>query len=345
MIRVLIVEDSKTTFEMMESYFGSDPDLMVVDHAENGKVACDLVANLNPDIILMDLHMPVMDGLEATKVIMAYYPKPILLMSSSSVENNSSTLFQALSYGALDVVSKYPFESEATDKEREDFVQKVKILSRINVIHHPLAKLEKNEALYSKRNLISKSKTPYEIIAIVSSTGGPSALVEIFKRLPENFPIPIVLVQHISPGFAEGLVSWLQSQIKLDVKLAQENDCLEKGIIYLSPSDYHISISPVKKIELREGDVVDGHCPSGTVLLSSIAESFGEKSIGIILTGMGRDGVAGMKAIFDKGGMTLVQDEKSSIIYGMPKEAMDLGYAKLQLDLEGIAQKLIEFVS
>ena len=345
MIRVLIAEDSPTIAKLIEAYLSRDPEIMVVGLATNGREACEMVEKYKPDIVTMDMHMPVMDGYEATKQIMAYYPTPIIVLSSSVFRMGTDKVFEALSYGALDVMKKSSFEDiDATDEERNELIYRIKLLAKIQVVHHPLAKIEKH-----RKQLLAQAeaqKHPHlhsKIVGIVASTGGPNALSALLKDIPSDFSAPILIVQHMSPGFVDGLVSWLAGEIKIKIKLATQGEIVQPGVVYVAPTGLHIRVNESMQIQLTNEDPVDGHKPSGTGLLQSLAKVFGVNSMGILLTGMGRDGAKGLEAIYVARGYTIIQDEKTSAVYGMPKMAKELGVAREELPLNKIALSLVKW--
>ncbi|MBI1883278.1 MAG: chemotaxis-specific protein-glutamate methyltransferase CheB [Chlamydiae bacterium] len=345
MIRVLVVEDSLLETKLISEILGSDPDVTVIAVARDGNEAIAQVEKLRPDLVTMDIHMPKMDGLEATKQIMAYHPTPILVLSSSIFSRGADKAFKAMSYGALDVVEKAFFKGKELDEVwRKEFLEKVKFLSKIKVIPHPLAKLEKGFKHADLPPICAKTSGGMKIVAMVASTGGPQALLEILKSLPKNFPAPLVLVQHIASGFTEGFVKWLSDQTQVKVKMAQQGEALNPGVVYVAPSGLQMRVTPTHKIELKDDPPYDGLQPSGTVLLKSAALAFGNQSLGVVLSGMGKDGAEGLKCIYETKGHTLVQDEMSSVVYGMAKAAMDLGVVHEALPLSEIASRIIKWV-
>lgn len=348
MIRVLIVEDSLVMAKLIAAILNSDSQIMVAGTAKDGEEAVRLAPKLRPDIITMDIHMPKMDGLEATKQIMAYSPIPILIFSSSVlvVEKGVDKVFKAMSYGALDVMEKNLFEGDKVDEKlKNELIKKIKFLSTVRVIPHPLAKIERRTRKLSPLLRGIKKETGEKIVGIVASTGGPQALAAILKALPKDFPTPIVMVQHISPGFAEGLVNWLNTESSLKVKMAENDEPLKPGTAYLAPTNLQMSVTLSKRVSLSSEPAVGGYCPSGTVLLQSIAETYGNTGIGVLLTGMGCDGVDGLKEIHDAKGYAIAQDEASSIIFGMPKAAINLGAADKVVSLDDMADQIMKWVA
>lgn len=343
MIRILIVDDSPLVVQVLAQIIATDPELCIVGVAHDGKEAVEKARGLKPDLITMDIHMPTLNGVEATKQIMAYSPTPILLFSSAVNGDQMHQAFEALSYGALDAVEKHGFleGDEIPEEMVQDFIARIKSLSKVKVISHLLGKLEQNRSSSpSHLSNILPGKSLDKMIGIVSSTGGPHALLTVLKEIPPSFPVPIAVVQHISIGFVERLRDWLQSNLSLQIKVAKHKESCEGGVVYLAPSNFQMRIVQEGGIVLTHEPKVAGQKPSGTVLLSSIASAYKSKALGVILTGMGEDGAAGLKAIYDAGGHTIVQDESTSVIFGMPQKAIDLGAAKEILSLSQIASKI-----
>ncbi|MFQ5901133.1 MAG: chemotaxis-specific protein-glutamate methyltransferase CheB [Thermodesulfobacteriota bacterium] len=340
-IRVLIVEDSPLMCKMLTSTINSDPKLLVVGTAYNGKEAVELVPKLRPHVITMDINLPVMDGFEATKQIMAYNPTPIIVLSLSVFKGGMDKAFKAISYGALEVVEKAPLESTQDNKVAKQLIEKIKFLARVKVIHHPLAKIERRKL---ETIDIPKRKGTRKIIAIVASTGGPDALLRILKRLPKEFASGIVIVQHISNGFTEGLAEWLDSECQIRVKIAEDSEEIKAGIAYIAPSCLHMEVKTGERIGLTKGDSLHGHIPSGDILMESVGRVYKREATGIILTGMGRDGANGMRIIRQYHGNTIAQDEETSIIFGMPKAAIDMNIVDMVMPLDKIADEIVRIL-
>lgn len=337
-IRVLVVEDSPLMCKVITNILNPDPQILVAGITHNGKEAVEIVPRLKPDIITMDINMPVMDGFEATKQIMAYNPTPILVISDSVFKMGMDRIFKAISYGALDVLDKSELEIGEDRKSGGVLIEKIKFLSSVKVIHHPLAKLRKETPVLHLET--PKKKGPDRIVAIVASTGGPQALLKILKRFPKDFPCGIVIVQHITSGFVEGLVDWLDNECQLKVKVGEDSEEIRPGVAYIAPDRLHMRVEEGGKIALANEPTYEGHRPSGDVLLDSVARVYREGTVGTILTGMGRDGAMGMKAIKQLRGQTIAQDEKSCIVFGMPKVAIDMDVIDTVLPLERIAGKI-----
>ncbi|MEW6324267.1 MAG: chemotaxis response regulator protein-glutamate methylesterase [Nitrospirota bacterium] len=338
-IRVLVVEDSATTSRLLETFLNSDPQIAVVGVARNGRDATELVQKLRPDLVTMDINLPVMDGFEATKWIMAFQPTPILILSTRVYQGGRDNVFQAIAYGALDVVEKVPFVPGGDGAK--ELIEKVKRLSRVRVIRHPLAKLEQQRLELQ----IDAPPAGRRLVAIGASTGGPVAIFDVLRRLPAHFPASVAVVLHIAKGFTEGFVEWVRADCALRVQLARHGESLESGVVYVAPDDRHLRVVKPGLIHLSDDPPVQGHRPSVTALFESAADSYGSAAIGVLLTGMGRDGARGMQAIKERGGRTIAQDEQSSIIFGMPRAAIELGAVDRVLPLPDVAETLIRWMA
>jgi two-component system chemotaxis response regulator CheB len=341
-IRVLVVEDSPLMCKILTSRLNADPQILVVGVANNGKEAEDLVPRLKPDIITMDMDMPVMDGLEATKQIMAYHPTPILIVSSSVFRIGMEKVFKAISHGALDVIDKSELELVGDKKSGEALIGKIKFLTSARVMDQPPEKFRSERSVVGLK--APRKKVLDKVVAIVASTGGPQALLKILKRLPEDFPCGIVIVQHITTGFLPGLVDWLTKECKIKIKIGEDSEEIRSGVAYLAPDNFQMRVEQGGKISLSNEPANNGHRPSGDVLLESVARIYGKGSVGVILTGMGRDGAMGMKAIKQSRGKTIAQNEKSCVVFGMPNAAIEMNAIDEVLPLERIVEEVVLMV-
>lgn len=350
-IKVLLVEDSPIALEILQRLLSSSEEVKVVGTARNGKQALDIIQGSNPDVICVDLFMERMDGLELTRQVMAKYPRPILVVSNAVQSTDTDNIFQFLQAGAVDVFPKpatgLPSEYE---KVKTALINKIKVLSGVRVFTKPLKDLQtpkvaSSPAISTKQpptvDPIAALKSQFKVLAIGASTGGPSAFEKILYNLPANFPMPVICAQHISEGFLEGMVNWLDQHCALKVKIAQVGDLPQPGTIYFAPEMRHLELDPRGKFIYSEGTQARAYCPSITMLFKSITRFYGKTCIGVLLTGMGNDGAEGMKSIFDNEGLTIAQDESTSIIFGMPKEAIDLGAARYVLPIQDIAPFLL----
>ncbi len=336
MIRVLLVDDSPIALHILQRLLSRAPDIQVVGTAANGKDALDLLPLLHPDVICTDLHMPVMDGLEFTRAVMSNQPQPILVLSVS-VEASSHNVFQLLEAGAVDVYPKPRDILDADqDKLAKELASKIRVIAGVHVFRRNGA--TKRAPLPP---LALPPHSPVRIVAIGASTGGPQALREILIRLPADFPLPVVCVQHIGSDFLSELVTWLNEAAPLPVRKAAQGEIPQAGIVYFAPEDTHLEFDDSGRFELSHAPPSEGHRPSVSVMLRAIARRYGTGAVGVLLTGMGRDGAEGMLDIATAGGVTIAQDEASCVVYGMPREAVALGAAQHVLPLEQIAPALI----
>lgn len=342
-IRVLVAEDSLTIRKRFVEILGRDPEVEVVGEAENGKDCIELCRDLKPDVVSLDMVMPVMSGLAATEYIMAYCPTPILIVSASLNRGESWKTYDALAAGALDVMDK-PKCDGLEDGWGHAFISRVKLLSRIKVVTHLRGRRRNvSHPDHEASTRPSKEPSPYKLLAIGTSTGGPAAVAEVLRNLPANFPLPILLVIHIGPAFAESLAEWLNSQSPIPVTYARDGELLPAigtGRVIMAPPDRHLKLVHGR---LRVTLDPERHCcrPSVDVLFESLAQEEGRCTIAGLLTGMGRDGAEGLLALRKAGALTLAQDELTSVVFGMPKEAIRIGAAERVLAVDEIAPTLI----
>jgi two-component system chemotaxis response regulator CheB len=339
-IRVLIVDDSAVARQSLRFILESHDSLTVVGEAKNGEEAIAMTERLEPDVITMDIRMPRMDGLEAVQRIMESNPVPIVIVTSVDLSEEAELSREAMRRGALSVVER---PTTVDDRARERFarrlVRKVKLMSDVKVVHRSRSTRSttpKNPGVAKPAPVPRPKAAKIEIAAIGASTGGPAALHQVIGSLPEDFPVPILVVQHISFGFVDGLASWLDKDCALRVKVAEARDRVEAGVVYIAPDDHHLGISSYGRVRLSTDGNVDGHRPSATYLFNAVAQSYGPAAVAAILTGMGRDGAAGMKALHDRGAVTIAQNEESCVVFGMPKEAIALGAIDREISLDQI---------
>lgn len=344
-ISVLLVEDSPVALEILDRLLASSPDIKVVGKARNGKEAIDLIPKLQPKVICTDLHMKEMDGLELTKQVMANYARPILVVSTSVQKSDTNTIFELLQAGAVDVFPK-PNTGLASDYEqvKRDLINKIKVLSGVTVFTKrqtpPIVVPPVNNFVFP----VDKTRA-IRVITIGASTGGPQALHKIIAQLPANLPVPVICIQHISQGFLQGLVDWLDSECLIKVKIANAGEIPQPGTVYFAPDKSHLELNTQGKFIYGLSLPVDGHCPSVTVTFKSVAKFYGRAAMSILLTGMGRDGASGMQYISDAGGITIAQDEKTCVVFGMPSEAISLGIVQHVLPIQDIAPLIVKKLS
>lgn len=343
MIRVLVVDDSTFFRETFSAILQKDPDLTVVATAKNGREAVELVQSHRPDIVTMDVNMPVLNGYEAVEEIMALCPTPIVMVTASPSKQDKEAVVKALALGALDVVPKPDLARAADVKQATgDLLEKIKLFSTAHVVRH-LSGLRKLRGTPPTAKAEAPGKAT--VVAIAASTGGPAALAEIFSSLPEDLAATIVVAQHIAEGFTPTLVEWLASVTSFEVRAGEAGCPLRSGLAVVAPSSRHMRVDSNGKIQVLDLPPVHGCKPSGDVLLSSVAETYGDRAIGVVLTGMGCDGTEGLKAIRGRGGATIGQDESSSAIFGMPKSAIDAGVVDRILPLEKIVGEIVQLTA
>lgn len=340
-IRVVIADDSLVAREMLSTILSSDPDIDVVGLANNGAEAVDLVERLRPDLVTMDIHMPKMNGLEATEKIMAFSPTPILVVSSSVHGEGIGLAFDALTLGALEVIKK-PEPRDWADLERigSEVLRKVKFLSRVKVITHIRGRQTRREELAPGAPTMASGRS---LVAIGSSTGGPSALLTVFEQLPANFPVPILVAQHIADGFVPGLVSWLDGSCRIKITGAEEGMTPEPGTVYISPTGVNIGLDG-KQIALKKPTAGQLYIPSADTLFESVARAYGKRAVGVILTGMGADGASGLKQLHGRGAATIAQDEETCTVFGMPRAAIEMGAADQVLPIQAIGAAIAALI-
>jgi two-component system chemotaxis response regulator CheB len=363
-IRVLVIEDSQTVRKHLVEALGAAPGFEVVGEAADGQQGIDLCLALRPDVVTLDMILPLLNGLQVTEHLMAYCPTPILIVSSSTNRGELFQTYQALAAGALDVLDK-PRGDEPAGDWSERFVSTLKVLARIKVITHPRARLDTRVATLSGRRARAQGSPPslaapgdaatppsasqrparvggLRAIAIGVSTGGPAALVALLQGLPEDFALPILLVIHLGPLFAPAFGEWLSEQSPLPVAYAQDGALLPRPghpQVLIAPPDRHLELR-AGRLLLTQGPALHSCRPSVDVLFTSLAAELGPRCAAGLLTGMGKDGARGLLAIRRAGGRTLAQDEATSVVFGMPMEAIRLGAAERVLPLDQIAPAL-----
>lgn len=345
MINILVVDDSETEAAIITTIIESQSDMSVIGVARNGEEAIEQTLRLNPDLITMDIQMPIMDGLEATRRIMAGNPTPIVVISSTVSKDSVQSTFKILEAGALDALAKPTnIFIPAFEEERQHIIQTLRIMSEIKVARKRYTSTQMKSP-FGKSTLISSSKSEqqYEVVSLGISVGGPQTLKKIFSQLPHNFALPIVIVQHMSPGFIGGYAEWLASYSKLAVKCADDMERIKNGTIYLAPDDHHLIIERIHghlHAKLVKGEVIDGFYPSITALLKSVTKACGERAIGGLLTGMGSDGAQGLLEMKRAHSHTFIQDKESCIVFGMAAVAQSLGAVDEVIQLDNIADRL-----
>ncbi|HYT83052.1 MAG TPA: chemotaxis-specific protein-glutamate methyltransferase CheB [Gemmatimonadales bacterium] len=343
MIRVVVAEDSLTVRELLVEILESDPEIQVVGQAKNGTEAVELATRLKPDLVTMDVHMPVMDGFAATKEIMVQAPTPILIVSSSASGRDVELSLNAMRAGALMVIAKPDDPRSARfDGRREELVAMAKAMARVKVVRRWAPQ---SSAAPPAPAPPLRPGAPVRLVAVAASTGGPAALQRILSALPRDFAAPILVVQHIAMGFVAGLAEWLSASCNLRVKVAEPGQPLLERTVLLAPDDRQLGVARDGRVVVADAPPVNGFRPSGTYLFTSAAQAYGASLAAVILTGMGSDGVEGLRAVRAAGGRVLAQDEASSVVYGMPAEAVAAGVVEEVLAVDAIAPRLAELVA
>src|SRR5215472_3665371 len=352
MIRVLVVDDSLTVRARLVEVLGADPDLQVVGEAADGQRAIELCESLRPDVMTLDMMLPLVDGLAVTEHVMAYCPTPIIIVSSSTNRGEVFNTCEALAAGAVEVLDK-PSIDEPPDAWGQRLVSLVKLVSRIKVITHPRGRLgqrARDQYLQSVRPRhepptpvpVRPTETGYRLVAIGTSTGGPRAVVDVLSRLPSSYPLPILLVIHIGRLFAAGFAEWLKGQSPVPVSVAGDGMPLPapgEARVVMAPPDVHLVVDG-GRLRLTHDPERHSCRPSVDVLFESLARELGPSAIACLLTGMGRDGAEGLRALERAGAMTIAQNEQTCTVYGMPREAIKIGAAKRVLPIEEIGPLL-----
>lgn len=332
-IRVLIVDDSPFIRKALLRIFESEPSIAVVGVARNGKEAIEKIIELEPDVITLDIMMPDMDGIETLKIIMETKPTPVLMLSQYTHEGTELTL-NALEFGAMDFVDK------STTGLMDFFGLAKEIISKVKAItgQKPLRIASSSMALqdYKSRGII-------DAVAIGTSTGGPHALQVLLPRFPKDISFGVLIVQHMPHGFTGPLAKRLDTMCQIHIKEAEEGDEIEPGIALIAPSGLHMKIRKTQKlIRLDMEPLNTVHRPSVDVLFQAVADNYGSRSIGVILTGMGSDGAKGIRLMKEQGAVTLAQDEETSVIFGMPKVAIESGVIDKVAPITSMAEEILK---
>ncbi len=346
MIRVLIVEDSPVVQQFLEHVLSSDPAVEVIGIARDGEEAIEMAKQRTPHVITMDIHMSGMNGFEATRKIMESCPTPIIVVSASWDAREVETSFRAMEAGAVAILAK-PRGGAGPELEPEarELIQTVKLMSEVKVVKrwprkenpaigHPVPEIE-----------VEQAPAAIEAVAIGASTGGPVPIQTILSALPTQFPAPVLVVQHIASGFVSGFAEWLAGSSRLQVKVAVDGEHIETGRVYVAPDEFHMGVRGDRRIALSREEPENGMRPSVSHLFRSVAHAYGGNSVGILLSGMGKDGAEELKLMRDRGAITFAQDEGTCVVYGMPGEAASLGAALYALPPDKIAAAVTRLVN
>jgi two-component system, chemotaxis family, protein-glutamate methylesterase/glutaminase len=378
-IRVVVVDDSALMRRVITGLLEQDPAIRVVGAACNGREAIEMVQELRPDIVTMDVRMPVMDGLATTEHLMAYCPTPILVLTASLARHDVDITFKMLGAGALEVIEKpSAADSHALDRAGRALIRRIKVLARVKVVTHLRGRRKPNDGPdapkevrqqrsgeqegsgqrvkeTSKKNgdhtiQVSPPVTrpdgppPFPLIVIGASTGGPRVVYQILAGLPRDLPAAVLVVQHIAEGFSAGMAEWLANASTLPVHLAHEGRALKPREVLVAPDRRDLLITRENTVHLSENPLLIQR-PSIDICMQAAAEVFGSRAIGVLLTGMGRDGAYGMLTIQRANGYTIAQDEATSTIFGMPRAAIQLGAASEVLPASRIAERLVALIA
>jgi two-component system chemotaxis response regulator CheB len=343
MIRTLIVEDSPVAQQLLTHILASDPRIQVVGIADNGEKAIACVERLRPDVVTMDIHMPGLNGFDATRRIMEDNPVPIVIVSGSFSANHTGKGFRAMEAGALTILRKpRGIGHPEHGSDAKELIRTVVTMAGVKVIRRwPRRRREVFPAALPaavvRPGLI-------RMVAIGASTGGPAVLQRIFAALPKALPVPLVVVQHMAVGFMESFVTWLSASSGFPSRVAIHGEPLVPGQAYFAPDGSHLLVRGDNRIALAAKGSENGLCPSVNRLFRSVTEAHGRNAVGVLLTGMGKDGADGLMQMKERGAMTVVQDQESSIVFGMPGEAVKLGAAEYILAPDRIAELLTQVV-
>ncbi|NNJ09312.1 chemotaxis-specific protein-glutamate methyltransferase CheB [Chloroflexales bacterium ZM16-3] len=356
-LRILIVDDSALMRRVIRAMLEHDPDLTVVGEAADGREALARVTELRPNLITLDVRMPVMDGVETTRQIMAYQPTPILVLTASLSRYDVDITFQMLGAGALDVMEK-PLLSDSAALARTQIalIRKIKLLARVKVVTHLRGRRKPNVEL-SMLNVALPNKiaapphatfnippSTFPVVVIGASTGGPRVVQQILTGLPQSYGAAVIVVQHIAQGFSAGMVEWMSLNSALPISLAEAGGKLQPGKVLVAPDRFDLLIDANGRVKLSAHPLLLQR-PAIDITMQSVADAYGPLATGVLLTGMGRDGAIGMRSIRRAGGYTIAQDEASCTIFGMPKAAIDLGAAHEVLPPDRIIEALTARVS
>lgn len=330
-IAVMIIEDSRVVREFLEHIISRDPRLQVVASVSSGEEALEVIHKAAPDVISLDIRLPGMNGFELTKRIMSERPTPIVVVSSDVEGDELKISMNALRAGALAVVQK-PVGLSHVDYEKlaVNLCTKLAIMSEVRVIRQKYAPSADFHLPATRRPAPAVARGSRgagcpQILGVVASTGGPNALVRLLTDLGADFPAPVVVVQHITPGFLRGFVAWLNDVVSMEVVEAAHQMRLEPGKVYVAPANFHLIASSREVLGLTSDEPVSVQRPSGTILFRSLSRVFGPDAVGVLLTGMGEDGALGLKEMYDAGAFTIAEDETTAVVYGMPAAAARMG--------------------
>ncbi len=343
-VRVMVVEDSLVVRQLLVHIIARDPRLVVAAAVSSAEEALQEIGRVQPDVISMDIRLPGMDGLEATRRIMAEHPTPIVVIAGSVEDASLKISMNALRAGALTVVEKpVGVSSDGYAGIAETICTQLYIMSQVPVVRRRSFAWSPPGPAPNAIGIREPewSMARPSILGIAASTGGPPALAKVLGSLPADFPLPILLVQHMGSPFMEGFASWLDGLMPLEVRLAHDQEIPVAGKVYVAPGDRHLLLSPAGTLRVSAEPPMSNQRPSATMMFQSMAQTIGRRGLGVLLTGMGEDGAQGLLELREAGGYTLAEDESTAVVYGMPAAAVRLGGVSASLPLDMIAAKLI----
>ncbi len=344
-IKILLVDDSPTVLQGLREIIGTSPEFKLVAALSDPVKAVAAVELLHPDLIVMDFDMPGLDGAELTAIVMRRFPTPVLIVTGiDTPTRQAQAQFRALQAGAVDIISKAGLLGAARDEAvRRSFLRKLKVVAGVPVVRRWRTRATgaaQDERLSARPANALNDPGPCSpgcrLVAIAASTGGPPALQAVLSSLGPELPAPVAIVQHIGDEFLDGFITWLGGAAGRHIVKARAGERLEPGIVYVAPGEHHLALEPDLQVVLDTGVPLNGCRPSADRLFGSVATSLGDQAIGVLLTGMGRDGATGLKLMRQAGATTLVQAEQTCVVFGMPGEAVKLGAHSMILPLEAI---------
>jgi two-component system chemotaxis response regulator CheB len=345
-VKVLIVDDSKVARSLLSHLIDSDPQLQVIGAVDSGHAAIDFLRDQKPNVVLIDIQMPRLDGFETTRSIMETDPLPIVICTGASDPREMATTFRSMEAGALACVGK-PVSSEHPEYETlaSELTQTIKLMAEVKVVRRwSKSRLTLAPTPTAELPEITTRSFGVRVIGIGASTGGPPVLQKILGGLPKDFRVPILVVQHIAPGFLSGLIEWLHQTTGLQIQIASHGTIPLPGHVYFAPDDLHLGLGSNFRMKLTREETESGLRPAVSYLFRSLAECCGTHAIGILLSGMGKDGAAELGLMRDKGAITIAQDKETSVVHGMPGEAINIGAAAHVLPGERIADMLVGLI-
>ncbi len=349
MIRVLIVEDSAVVRDLLVQVLSSDAEIQIVGAVASGEDALEVNRRTQPDVITMDIHLPKMDGFDTTRRIMETQPTPIVIVSGTPNLKEAAITFRAMEAGALAVVEAPPGVGNSEHQTAAaELLRTVKLMSEVKVVRRWVRPPQgTGVGTYPTKSQpeLKRQADDIRIVAIGASTGGPMALQTILSSLPSDFPVSLLVVQHMTRGFTSGFVEWLKGSCVLPVRVARDGERICSGQVYVAPDDAHMKVGHRETILLTKDELENGLRPSVSQLFRSIATVYGRNAVGVLLTGMGNDGSQELKLMKEKGAVTIAQDRESSVVYGMPGEAIKLEAATYVLSPDKIAAALTSLVN